>query len=314
MKKLLLLVGIISLLVSNGNAQKSESNTMVFNLVMPPTTVKLNSENISILESILLQTLNQYGISGNGGYSNFVIYPKVEIYEDAISNASMEPQNVIQGEVFLFIKQISDNKIFSSTSIQISGIAYNRNEALRKSITSIDRKNPKIEAFINEAKQKIINYYNQSCLEILADADNKAQLGNFEGAMTILMSIPKEANECYSKTREKAIEYYIKFENKKCAKQIVDAKAYSANKNYGTALEVLSQIDPATNCNAEAKEMIKQLEAKVDVEEKKQWELKLKQYADEVELEKLRINAIKDVTEAYYKSKPATINYSYIVK
>jgi hypothetical protein len=33
-----------------------------------------------------------------------------------------------------------------------------------------------------------------------------------------------------------------------------------------------------------------------------------------VALEKLRVNAVKDIAAAYYKSKPQTVNYSYIVK
>ena len=47
---------------------------------------------------------------------------------------------------------------------------------------------------------------------------------------------------------------------------------------------------------------------------KKQWDLKMKVYDDKVALEKQRINAVKDIAVAYYKSKPTTVNYSYIIR
>ena len=39
----------------------------------------------------------------------------------------------------------------------------------------------------------------------------------------------------------------------------------------------------------------------------------MKVYNDNVSLQKQRINAIKDIAVAYYKSKPTTVNYTYLV-
>ena len=40
----------------------------------------------------------------------------------------------------------------------------------------------------------------------------------------------------------------------------------------------------------------------------------MKRYSDSVFLEKPRINAMKEVAKAYYKNKPQTAHYNYIVK
>lgn len=79
-------------------------------------------------------------------------------------------------------------------------------------------------------------------------------------------------------------------------------------------MEILSQIDPSAICFNESQSLMKNAESKIDVEEKKQWDLKMKVYDDKVALEKQRINAVKDIAVAYYKSKPTTVNYSYIIK
>ena len=53
---------------------------------------------------------------------------------------------------------------------------------------------------------------------------------------------------------------------------------------------------------------------KVNQEEKKQWEFQLKVYNDSVSLQQQRINAIKEIAVAYYKSIPTTVNYTYLVR
>jgi chaperonin cofactor prefoldin len=127
------------------------------------------------------------------------------------------------------------------------------------------------------------------------------------------MTVPEEVS-CYSKIQAKSIEAYKAYQNQKCNVQLQEAKTQIASNNYNGALNTLSQIDPSTPCFKESQTLVSNASAKVDAEEKKQWELKMKVYNDNVALEKERINAIKEIAAAYYKSKPTTVNYSYIVK
>jgi fructose-1,6-bisphosphatase len=60
--------------------------------------------------------------------------------------------------------------------------------------------------------------------------------------------------------------------------------------------------------------LAKTAETKVNAEEKKQWNFQMKQYNDEVSLEKQRINAIKDIAASYYKSQTSDVDYTLIVK
>jgi hypothetical protein len=52
----------------------------------------------------------------------------------------------------------------------------------------------------------------------------------------------------------------------------------------------------------------------VDQEEKKQWEFQMKVYEDNIALEKRRIKAVRDIAVAYYKRKPRTVNYIYLIR
>jgi hypothetical protein len=87
-----------------------------------------------------------------------------------------------------------------------------------------------------------------------------------------------------------------------------------ASNNYYEALNVLTLIDPSTPCFNETQLIINDAASKVDAEEKKQWDFKLKKYDDSVALEKERINAVKEIAVAYYKRKPRTVNYLLLIK
>jgi hypothetical protein len=87
-----------------------------------------------------------------------------------------------------------------------------------------------------------------------------------------------------------------------------------AGNNYNSALNILSQVDPSTNCNKEAQALIQKIEPKVDAAEREALKIQMKIYSDAVELEKQRINAAKDIAVAYYNRTQPTYNYLYIIK
>jgi len=202
---------------------------------------------------------------------------------------------------------------FSSTSKQLKGSGNNTQTSITNAIAKVPTNDPQFKTFIETGKNKIIQYYESKCQDILTKSENLVKMQDFEQALGLLMSVPEEVS-CYNKVQEKSIIAYKIYQNNKCAKQVQKAKAEIAANNYNNALNLLSQIDPSTSCYKEAETLIKLAEAKVDVEEKKEHDLKMKVYENNIALEKERINAIKDIAAAYLKSKPTTINYSYIVK
>ena len=84
-------------------------------------------------------------------------------------------------------------------------------------------------------------------------------------------------------------------------------------KNYSLALENLTQIDSTSPCNTQSNALIKSVENKISAEEKKELDILMKLHNDAVSLEKTRINAIKDIAAAYYKSKTLP-SHTIIVK
>src|SRR5690606_29144042 len=143
--------------------------------------------------------------------------------------------------------------------------------------------------------------------------ENLSKTQQYEQAIGLLLSVP-EAASCHSQVQAKAVEVYKALQKQNCTKQLQLANNALAAKDYPGTLNLLSSIDPASPCFQESKKGAKSIEAKLNAEEKKEWDIQMKQYNDGISLEKQRINAIKDIAVSYYKSQTSDINYTLIVK
>ena len=99
-----------------------------------------------------------------------------------------------------------------------------------------------------------------------------------------------------------------------CKTLVLKAKAAIAVKDFIGASLYLKAVNPDTSCLNEAQELIKDLETKFTVEDKRNWDLKVKQIQDQVDLKKDENSAIKEIAVAYVKSQPATMTYNTVIK
>jgi chaperonin cofactor prefoldin len=95
---------------------------------------------------------------------------------------------------------------------------------------------------------------------------------------------------------------YKKYQSILCSQNLTKAKASIAINNYSEALEALEIIDPSSSCYSEVEKLIAQISSKVDRKEKQ-----------EVELEKQRIDAIKEIGKAYYSNSIKLVKYDVLV-
>ena len=225
----------------------------------------------------------------------------------------MQNITVTTCELSLYIKQVDNNILFSSIIRQVKGSGNNKQSAITNAISKIPTSDKDFQTFIETGKGKIIQYYESKCQDIISKSESLVKMQKYEDALGLLLTVP-EVVSCYSKVQGKSFEVFKAFQNQKCATKLQEAKTALATNNYNLALETLGQIDPSTICFKESQQLMKSAESKIDAEEKKQWDLQMKIYNDAVSLEKQRINAIKDVASAYYKSKPTSVNYTTIIK
>lgn len=291
----------------------SDVGKIALSVVMPDNVDGLDNSQLSKLRTKITQIVSSSGLAASGYNNSFVIYPKFAIYETNVVEGGMQNITVTTCEVSLFIKQVENNILFSSVSKQVKGSGNNKQTSITNAISKIPTNDKQFQSFIETGKERIIQYYESKCSDIIAKSESLVKMQDYEQALGLLQTVPEEV-ACYNQIQEKSIEAYKAYQNQKCSTQIQEAKAALAMNNYKLSLQILSQIDPSTTCFNESQTLMKSAESKIDAEEKKQWDLQMKIYDDKIALEKQRINAIKDIAVSYYKSKPTTVSYNYIIK
>lgn len=311
--KILIYLFITLILSELSFAQNIDLGKISVSVVMPNQTEYLDVIQISKLETKITQIVANSGLTSSG-FNTFIIYPVFTINDVSVVEGGMQNISIATCELNLFIKQIDNNIIFSSISKLLKGSGKDKKSAISNALQNIATNDPDFKNFIENGKQKIINYYESSCDDIIKKSESLLKMQKFDEAIGVLMSIPEVITACYKKSSAKAAEIYKAYQNSTCATQVQTAKTNIANKNYNQALNLLADIDPASNCFKEASNLAKTIESKIDAEDKKQWELKKEKYKDNVKLEQQRIDAAKEMAVAYYKSQQRTYNYNVIIK
>lgn len=291
--------------------QLDDVGRISLSVVTPENSEYLNYAQLEKLRNKVLKIASSNGLSGNGFHSNFVIYPIFEIYEEELVEG-MQNIVIVDTEVTLVVKQVETNMIFSSLTLEIEGNGNSRDKAIVSSVSQIPTKGPQLSEFLDDAKGKILAYYESECPNIKAQAEMAANMEEFDRAFGILMSVPSEVS-CSRELNDIAVKVYMSYINKTCSEQIIAAKAQIAATDFAGALEILGKVDPSAACFDDAKKLIDSIESKVTAEQKRDWDFMVQSYNDAVSLQKQRINAVKEIAVAYYQRQPPTYNYNMLL-
>lgn len=293
----------------------SDIGKISLSVIFPDNVEELDASQLSKIETKVTNLVTSIGLASNGYDNNFVIYPKLSVNDSEKVEGGMQNIYVVSCELSLFIKQLSNNVIFSSISIPIKGYGKDKKNAISDAITKLSVSNKAAKEFIEIGKQKIIDYYNLKCQDIIEKSESLVKMQDYQGAIGLLMTVPEEV-ACYGQIQQKTIVAYKAYQNQKCITQLQEAKTTLAKNYYKEALDILSQIDPSTRCYKEVETLIKNAEDKVDAQARNEFAVKMKMYNDGISLEKQRIQAAKEIAVEYYRNqpKPDTNNYLLLIR
>ena len=312
MRKILLIISIISFIQLSNAQSTSDLGKISLSVIMPENVDGLGVSQLSKLESKIIQIVTNTGLAATGYNNSFVIYPKFAIYESNIIEGGMQNITVVKCELSLFVKQVDNNIVFSSVSKMLSGSGNNKSNALTNAISKINTSDNDLKVFVEAAKIKIVKYYESKCSDIILKSESLSKKQAFEESLALLMTVPEEVS-CYNKVQEKTIAVYKAYQDQKCKTILNEANVNITGNNFSAALDKLALIDPSSSCFNEAKLVMKKLDNKISAEQKRQLDLQMKMYNDQIALEKQRINAVKEIAVAYYKNQPS-VHYNYIIR
>lgn len=320
MKKNLLLT-LLFVLTSFASLQANDSGRLAYFPVVSGVNIPAEAKT-SLLSKI------QHAISSNGygslNYTDrFVLLAKCSAVDKNI--APTTPPRIRQTiEVTFIVGDAVENKIYASETFTLNGIGTNETKAWLTAINEFNPRSNKFGDLLNAANSKIGSYYSERCADIISEARNLSSIGDFDGAITLLLDVPNICTTCFDECNKLALEIYQHKIDEEGKTLLAKAKAEWSmtgdEKASRNAFDILNKINPESSSYGVAMEFGETLSSKLDESRESERKQRLKQYNDELELRRkgkdyfhqramASIAAYRSVAEKRAENQPQTTVY-----
>lgn len=271
----------------------------------------------NILQNKLNSIVSQNGL-GSSQMQRFIITANSNLITKDIT-ATAPPMHAYTIEVTFYIGDAVDGTLFSSYSVSAKGVGETEDKAYIAALKGVKTNGQEFKDFINEGKNKILEYYNSKCDFIIGNALAQASMENFDVALSQLINIPDVCKECYTKAQNNIQNVYLSKINKECAILLNQAKAAWMPRISGDmaqqaaieASELLSQINPYSNCYSDALSLMQEIGKKMEEIDKREWEFTKKMEENRHQEELSAIKATKEIAVEQARNQPK-ISYNVV--
>lgn len=288
---------------------KSDIGRISLTSYIAPQVEQLTAGATSILTNKLNQVVNANGLGGNG-FSRFIITANVNVLsKDVVATAP--PSIAYTLDVTLYIGDGLDGNKFASHTLTLKGVGQNENKAMIEAFKGIRPNDPGLQSFVTTGKNKIVEFYNTRCEQIMKEAKLLEAQNRFEEAIFKLTSVPDASLDCYNKAIEAVVPIYRKYIDRDCKIKLQEATAiWNANQTVDAANQVgaiITEIDPQAACYSEVKAFSDRVAKRVLELDNREWKFKVD---SEIGLKRDLIQAYRDVGVAYGNGQPKTVVYN----
>ena len=309
MKKIILIFSILcSFVVQGQNSLGEVDNTQRIAIKPYYSLTKIDNKNGNLLLSKMNKLLAKGGLSSY--YSRYIMWPSIEVGSTE-ATATAPVMYVTEADVTFYIADNITQTIFGQISYTVKGVDKKENKTLYKALKKIKSTDSESIEFLELTKSKIIEFYNSKCDFILKEAESMAERKEYDKAINSLISIPEECTDCFIKCQDAAVNIYKQKMENECMGLIAKAKTAKVKDNFDLAVSYLSTILPDVSCYEDAQSLLKEIEDEgMTMEEKREWDFKVKLHNDTINIEQQTIDAIKKIGVAYGENqRPTNINW-----
>lgn len=263
------------------------------------------AEAASLLANRLQRAIAANGFADNKAIGRFALVARCDVLEKDI--APTTPPRISQKlELSFVVIDLIENKAYGSCEMTVSGIGTNETKAFSSAFQKVSAQNQQIKTLLKEVKEKILDYYTNSCPQIQTEARTFASTGQYDKAIFSLMSVPAVCTECYNSCQNLAAEIYRQKIDAECNRLLEQAKSKWASSRSGdTAAEIagiISQIDPRASGFSDVVEFRNSVSAKLTADAQRQWEFQMKKYEDNQQFKRSIVDACRSVGEIFAKN------------
>lgn len=322
----LLLFFITNSFCQNNEKKADDYQRIIINSYVPNQTEGVSASVKNILKNKMDQIITAHGLGAASHSSQFIITPNIVVLTKDITPTA-PPMVALTLETTFVIGDGYNGTKFSSIYFEAKGVGTNETKAYISALKQINPRNEKFKQFIEEGKQRIIEYYNSKCDFIISEAQQLESQEKYRAAIHKLTSVPEVCKECYQKCMVAVKPIYQAKIDKDCKTMLQNAKnTWSISPNENGASRILNHIqnmNPNSSCYPELNILIEEVKAKMIALDQRDWDFKMKQYQDNLEMERkiqqddmtyrmAVVKAGRDVGVAYGNNQPKSIAYKIL--
>ena len=265
-----------------------------------------------LLANRLEQVAAANGVAADPAQGQFFIAGKfTHILRDATPGPPT--QDVIHSYLTLYIGDLDAQTVYATMSMELRGVGTSEQRAYINALHQLNGKKADIARFFEQGRNKILAYYDTNYRTIMAEADRAAMQHDYGRAFYMLMQVPTCCTG-YGEVAgmmDKTFQAYIDRQGKMLLDRAREAWAASPDQRGAReAFGYLADIDPESAAYGDALSLLDEI--KKSVKSDRDFELREK-YHDAVDLEKRRIDAIRQVGVAYGSGQqPSTTNLMWL--
>ncbi len=282
------------------------------------------SEETVQLREILVNKFNNLAAQSgctSFGYTNFIVAPNVVVEDVQMAEGGMKNVYVVKGNMYVNVIERNSNNVYSSIVYPFKGFATKKELAIKNAI--LDLSLTKVQSLFEQAKVKIVEYYRSNKDMIFSKATTYAKCGEYEQAITFLMSIPDEVSDVKQEALIMAEDIYQqemiatrKANAQKiaaCNDSILNlARSYAAMHNPQEALNVLSDYQTnGTSQDATYRQLVAKAETQVSAAERAEHAQQEREYKDQRRREDRAWTAHMQETAHRQEMQKQTLHYAY---
>ena len=275
----------------------------------------LSESTCKYIESKVKSIVSVNGNWESSDFSRLVLAIKIHPTRHDVTATAPVRVN-LECEVFFSIGDITDNHVFKTAQIKLSGIGLSEENAYTAAFKALTPNNATITDLLNETRPAVDSYYTTHCQQIIQRANTLRETGNYDEAIYLLTSIPDVCSDCYGKCMKLTTSVYKqKIDNqsrellKKARIEWMDGQDREAASR---AANIMRGIDPNSSVYLEVKKLQNSITSKLNADDRREWELQVKQMQARHETTRSVIDAAKAIGVAWFQSRPQTVNNTII--
>ena len=277
MKKLITIVICVLTLATVKAQDEDLEKGIALSVIVPDIyTEGLSTAQRKKIQTKVTRMVSNYGMSGLDYLSQYLVYPKFEIFDHREVETQLRNVHTVEAELTLVVMEARTQKVYGTFNLELEGEDFSRTKAINKAIGRAKSKSDDLEAFMSNVRTKILADFQNSCTRLYRDAKALIAGKKFEEAMSLISFAPVGiSGECDDNLQKLLEEAYEAHNRARCDELLSDAKRAIRYRHWYYGYYLLEYyMDETSDCFASAQVLKQEI---VESEEIQGDETKLKE-------------------------------------